>query len=175
MSPAPRIRAAEANRSIFGVIAVCGRYVTKDQAAMERAFSVIKPWWRFEASYNVAPTQSVPIVRLTEGGREGVMMRWGLIPFFAEFRRNIPQSTLGSRPSNPLPPIEDPGNAVNGAYRSPLASTSGIYRQRARSNPISFRSRIRISSGSRVCGIAQSKRTAKRLRAAFISLCPATR
>lgn len=57
---------------------MCGRYVTKDQAAMERAFSVVKPWWRFEASYNVAPTQSVPIIRLAEGEREGVMMRWGL-------------------------------------------------------------------------------------------------
>ena len=63
---------------------------------MERAFSVVKPWWRFEASYNVAPTQSVPIVRLTEGGREGVMMRWGLIPFFA---RGVPPkySTINAR------------------------------------------------------------------------------
>ena len=28
-------------------------------------------------------TQAVPIARLAEGGREGVMMRWGLIPSFA--------------------------------------------------------------------------------------------
>jgi putative SOS response-associated peptidase YedK len=75
---------------------VCGRYVTKDQAAMERAFSVVKPWWRFDASYNVAPTQSVPIVRLAEGEREGVMMRWGLIPFFA---KGVPPrySTINAR------------------------------------------------------------------------------
>jgi putative SOS response-associated peptidase YedK len=75
---------------------VCGRYVTKDQAAMERAFSVVKPWWRFEASYNVAPTQSVPIVRLAKGEREGVMMRWGLIPFFA---KGVPPkySTINAR------------------------------------------------------------------------------
>jgi putative SOS response-associated peptidase YedK len=76
---------------------MCGRYVTRDQAAMERAFSVVKPWWRFEARYNVAPTQPVPIVRLAkEGDREGVMMRWGLIPFFA---RGVPPkySTINAR------------------------------------------------------------------------------
>jgi putative SOS response-associated peptidase YedK len=63
---------------------VCGRHVTKDQAAIERASSIVRPWWRFEASYNVAPTQSVPIVRLADSSREGVMMRWGLIPFVAK-------------------------------------------------------------------------------------------
>jgi len=63
---------------------MCGRYVTKDQASIERAFSVVKPWWRFDASYNVAPTQQVPVVRSAAGEREGVMLRWGLIPFFAK-------------------------------------------------------------------------------------------
>jgi putative SOS response-associated peptidase YedK len=46
---------------------VCGRYVKKGQAAIERAFSVVKPWWRFEPIYNVAPTQSVRVVRLAKG------------------------------------------------------------------------------------------------------------
>jgi putative SOS response-associated peptidase YedK len=75
---------------------VCGRYVTKGQAAIERAFSVVKPWWRFDPSYNVAPTQSVPVVRLAEGEREGVMLRWGLIPFFA---KGVPPkySTINAR------------------------------------------------------------------------------
>lgn len=75
---------------------MCGRYVTRDQAAMERAFSVVKPWWRFEPSFNVAPTQPVPVVRLTEGEREGVMMRWGLIPYFA---KGVPPkySTINAR------------------------------------------------------------------------------
>src|SRR5437879_13573648 len=40
--------------------------------------------WHFEMSYNVAPTQSVPVVRFAHGEREGVMMRWGLIPFVAK-------------------------------------------------------------------------------------------
>lgn len=70
-------------RGRFSEEQMCGRYVTRDQAAVEQAFSVVKPWWHFEPSYNVAPTQSVPLVRMTEDGREGVMLRWGLIPFFA--------------------------------------------------------------------------------------------
>jgi putative SOS response-associated peptidase YedK len=63
---------------------------------MERAFSVVKPWWRFDPSYNVAPIQSVPVVRLAEGAREGVVMRWGLIPFSA---KGIPpkDSTINAR------------------------------------------------------------------------------
>ncbi len=33
---------------------------------------------------NVAPGQYVPVVRLHEGSTEGMMMRWGLIPSWAE-------------------------------------------------------------------------------------------
>jgi len=75
---------------------MCGRYVTKDQAAIERAFSIVKPWWRFDASYNVAPSQQVPVVRSVAGEREGAMLRWGLIPFFA---KGVPPkySTINAR------------------------------------------------------------------------------
>jgi putative SOS response-associated peptidase YedK len=40
--------------------------------------------WTFERSYNVAPTQQVPVVRMAGGEREGVTLRWGLVPFFAK-------------------------------------------------------------------------------------------
>ena len=49
---------------------MCGRYVSPEQAAIERAFAVTMPL--FDRSYNVAPTQTVPVVRLREGKREGV-------------------------------------------------------------------------------------------------------
>ena len=62
---------------------MCGRYVTPEQAAAEREFSLRRSSWHFQARYNVAPSLEVPIVRLSEGGREGLMMRWGLVPFFA--------------------------------------------------------------------------------------------
>lgn len=84
---------AERRRTVANM---CGRYVTKDQAAIERAFAIVKPWWRFETSYNVAPTQQVPVVRSVAGEREGVMMRWGLVPFFA---KGVPPkySTINAR------------------------------------------------------------------------------
>jgi putative SOS response-associated peptidase YedK len=38
-------------------------------------------------SYNVAPTQQVAVARELEGRREGVAMRWGLIPSWAKDRK----------------------------------------------------------------------------------------
>ena len=73
---------------------MCGRYVSPEQAAIERAFAVTMPL--FDRSYSVAPTQNVPVVRSTEGKREGTLMRWGLIPFFA---KDVPPkySTINAR------------------------------------------------------------------------------
>lgn len=63
---------------------MCGRFTIGNQAAIEREFSIIQPLWTFQASYNVAPTHSIPVVRTQDGRRTGVMMRWGLIPWFAK-------------------------------------------------------------------------------------------
>src|SRR5665213_3242452 len=64
---------------------MCGRYVTPQIAEAERYFLVhLRRWQDYERSYNVAPTQRVPAVRLVEGQREGVLLRWGLVPFFAK-------------------------------------------------------------------------------------------
>lgn len=62
---------------------MCGRYILAQQAKFERAIELGRVHWEFTARYNVAPSQSVPVVRAAEGLHEGVMMRWGLIPFFA--------------------------------------------------------------------------------------------
>lgn len=63
---------------------MCGRFIIGNQAAIEREFALVEPPWSFSASYNVAPTNPVPVVRVREGQRTGVMMRWGLIPYFAQ-------------------------------------------------------------------------------------------
>jgi putative SOS response-associated peptidase YedK len=63
---------------------MCGRYVSPDLAEAERYFLVHLLRWKFERSYNVAPTQQVPVVRMADGEREGAMLRWGLVPFFAK-------------------------------------------------------------------------------------------
>src|ERR1700719_2899900 len=75
---------------------MCGRYSTPQQSEAERYFAVHLLRWQFERSYNVAPSQSVPVIRSAGGQREGVMMRWGLVPYFA---RGVPPkySTINAR------------------------------------------------------------------------------
>jgi len=64
---------------------MCGRYITKDQRALERElpFLDVKDWPKFEASYNIAPTQLAPVVIATPDGNVCRQMRFGLIPYFA--------------------------------------------------------------------------------------------
>jgi len=63
---------------------MCERYVLPDQSAAEREFLPVRAWWKFEARFNVAARQYVPAIRLHDGQTEAVMMRWGLIPSWAE-------------------------------------------------------------------------------------------
>ena len=59
---------------------MCGRYVITSPPAAVRALFGYPEQPNFPARYNVAPTQPIPIVRLHEGKRHFVLMRWGLIP-----------------------------------------------------------------------------------------------
>jgi putative SOS response-associated peptidase YedK len=63
---------------------MCGRYVSPDEAAIEREFTLVRTEWQFPPSFNVAPTQQVPVIRTIDGERRGSLVRWGLIPFFAK-------------------------------------------------------------------------------------------
>lgn len=64
---------------------MCGRFVSKTDAETERAFGLTRSQWRKGwSSFNVAPSQQVPVVRSQDGQREGLSMRWGLIPFWAK-------------------------------------------------------------------------------------------
>ena len=56
------------------------RLVIPDQEEAEQEVSAAHRWWLFSARFNVAPSQSVPIVRLHHGESEAVMMRWGFVP-----------------------------------------------------------------------------------------------
>jgi putative SOS response-associated peptidase YedK len=75
---------------------MCGRYVTSIDAALEREFHLTRGWVQYFTRYNVAPTQSVPVVILRDGQRTGEMMRFGLIPFFAKGEPG-PYSTINAR------------------------------------------------------------------------------
>ncbi len=65
---------------------MCGRFTLRAPASViAEQFSIFEmPEWK--ARYNIAPSQSVPVVRATEAaaaGRELVWLRWGLIPGWA--------------------------------------------------------------------------------------------
>jgi putative SOS response-associated peptidase YedK len=60
------------------------RYVLPDQLAAEREFLPAQAWWQFEPRFNVAAHQYVPAIRVHDRQSEAVMMRWGLIPSWAE-------------------------------------------------------------------------------------------
>ncbi len=63
---------------------MCDRYVLPDQFAAEREFLPAQAWWKFTTKFNVAAQQYVPAIRVHDGQTEGMMMRWGLIPSWAE-------------------------------------------------------------------------------------------
>jgi putative SOS response-associated peptidase YedK len=50
---------------------------------MEREWALSRTPPKFE-SYNVAPTQAVPVVRTRDGERDCTLIRWGLVPFWAK-------------------------------------------------------------------------------------------
>lgn len=64
---------------------MCGRYeLHAHPAAIALAFGLEHPP-QLRARYNIAPTQDVPVVRLSPAGaREIVQVRWGLVPRWAK-------------------------------------------------------------------------------------------
>ena len=75
---------------------MCGRYLSPDRAAIERAWHIGRGNGNpFPARYNAAPTQMLPIVRVhPERGREIAPLRWGLIPSWAS------DASIGARMIN---------------------------------------------------------------------------
>lgn len=87
---------------------MCGRYI------LETPFSELVRLYRLTMDgsrpniaprYNVAPTQSMPVIRSADSGRELVSMRWGLVPSWAKEIKlgykmiNARAETVASRPS----------------------------------------------------------------------------
>ena len=66
------------SRIMWASSVMCGRYVSPDEASIEREFNLVHTEWQFPPSFNVAPTQSVPGVRSVERGRRGCAdgLRW---------------------------------------------------------------------------------------------------
>jgi putative SOS response-associated peptidase YedK len=76
---------------------MCGRYTLHarlnrllQQFAVEAREGGITPLWDEKPRYNIAPTQQVPIIRQIDGHRELSMVRWGLIPPWADPEKPLP-------------------------------------------------------------------------------------
>ncbi|MDA1058456.1 MAG: SOS response-associated peptidase [Proteobacteria bacterium] len=65
---------------------MCGRYLLLSPAeAMRRLFLLVGGMPNFPARYNVAPTDTMPVMRMTStGDRELALLRWGLVPSWAD-------------------------------------------------------------------------------------------
>lgn len=66
---------------------MCGRYrLSRRKQLVEEHFGSVSEAVDWEPRYNVAPTQSVPVIRqnATKPVRELSLMRWGLVPSWAK-------------------------------------------------------------------------------------------
>src|SRR5262245_38021996 len=81
---------------------MCGRFVRHSAPSTYAELFGIDPI-PGGPSYNVAPTQLVPAVRMSDHHREGVILRWGLIPFWAKDKKtsfiNARGDTLFQKPA----------------------------------------------------------------------------
>lgn len=66
---------------------MCGRYtIIHNVEAIAERFGVSVPPYAIRSSYNVAPTDAVPII-ISDGGRKELLLaQWGLVPFWAKDR-----------------------------------------------------------------------------------------
>ncbi len=109
---------------------MCGRftayYTWQELVELYRLADDV-PARNLEPRYNVAPTQDVPVCRLDgHGKREIVLLRWGLIPFWAK-EEKIGYSTINAR----VETVHEKPTFRNGfKYRRCLVPTNGWYEWR---------------------------------------------
>ncbi|MGD9953104.1 MAG: SOS response-associated peptidase [Burkholderiales bacterium] len=76
---------------------MCGRYVSPDQAAIERAWQIRRSsGLDFPRRFNVQPTTDVPILLLEDGGLALDAARWGLVPHWWK-QDKLPTHSINAR------------------------------------------------------------------------------
>jgi putative SOS response-associated peptidase YedK len=79
---------------------MCGRYtLTTDAQALVDIFQIERLLFdpaELRPRFNIAPSQAVPIVRITETGRELLLARWGLVPHWSR-EATTKYSTINAR------------------------------------------------------------------------------
>jgi putative SOS response-associated peptidase YedK len=56
---------------------MCTRYVSPDQASIEREFDLVPAEWEFPTNFNVSPPQLVPAIRVIDDQPDPVLLNWG--------------------------------------------------------------------------------------------------
>ena len=103
---------------------MCGRYVLYGPKSRWRAESIyFEGLDSFPDRYNVAPSQTMPVVRLVEGKPTVTPARWGLIPYWAK------DSKIGYSTFNAMAETVAEKPAFREAYkkRRCLVPASGYY------------------------------------------------
>jgi putative SOS response-associated peptidase YedK len=69
---------------------MCGRYALIVPPEILRGFFSYPEQPNFPPRFNIAPTQPVPVVRIDNGQRQFILMRWGFIPSFVKDPKEFP-------------------------------------------------------------------------------------
>jgi len=86
---------------------MCGRFTlrTKLNILLQEFHAELRHELQLPPRYNIAPRQSVAIVRQSEAGRELTLMRWGLLPSWTKDPKTAPllnnarSETVAEKPS----------------------------------------------------------------------------
>jgi putative SOS response-associated peptidase YedK len=83
---------------------MCGRYTFQPTEEFYKRFNITNRLDGFVSRYNIAPSQLVPVI-ISQGPKQVVLMRWGLIPHWAKEEKtaykmmNARVETLAQRPA----------------------------------------------------------------------------
>jgi putative SOS response-associated peptidase YedK len=84
---------------------MCGRFTLRTPASVVVRQLALGTELQLPLRYNITPTQQVPVVRAVDGVRQLAMMKWGLIPSWADDPRigysliNARSETAATKPS----------------------------------------------------------------------------
>ncbi len=108
---------------------MCGRYTLVEVNGLQRRFALEEALPDAPARYNVAPTQTLPVV-VRHSPNHLEWMRWGLVPFWAK------DPTIGSRMINARAETVAEKPAFRNAFRSRrcLVPASGFYEWKREAN-----------------------------------------
>ncbi len=105
---------------------MCGRFAISHIPGFFSRFMVQDPEIEIEPRYNIAPTQDVPVI-VSESTNRAVIMRWGLVPFWAKHPK------IGSRLINARAETIAKSPAFRASFKSRrcLVPATGFYEWKA--------------------------------------------